>query len=415
MTMSTSSLLTDLRSLPRAFWVLVAGTFVNRFGSFVYPFLTIFLGRRGLSLWEIGAVLAGYGAGGLLASVAGGWFADRFGRRNTIVAGTWANAASVFALYYAPDTPTLVVLTVLAGISGGFYQPAASALVADLVPESCRLAAFAVLRQSANAGFAFGTAAAGFLISHSTFWLFAGDALTTAAFGVIALLMLPHGLRATSTQSRWGEALRHIRDDRRFWAVFAAQFLTSIVFSQFVSSYAREVTDHRHMHLGALLPEQIFGTLIGWNGMMVLLFELPITRITQRFNPRRVMCLGYALIGIGFASNILNFGFAGLFAGMTLFTLGEMLSMPMISTWVTHLAPESMRGRYIGALGTAWAGAGMFGPALGLQIHGYSPALLWLGCGALGCFSALILARWGDGSPQTAVAPRLPTVLDAAK
>ena len=159
MTMSTNSLTADLRALPRAFWVLVVGTFVNRFGSFVYPFLTIFLGRRGLSLWEIGAVLAGYGAGGLVASLCGGWFADRFGRRNTIVAGTWANAASVFALYFAPNTPSLVVLTVLAGISGGFYQPAASALVADIVPEQCRLAAFAVLRQSANAGFAFGTAA----------------------------------------------------------------------------------------------------------------------------------------------------------------------------------------------------------------------------------------------------------------
>lgn len=415
MTMSTNSLTADLRALPRAFWVLVAGTFVNRFGSFVYPFLTIFLGRRGLSLWEIGAVIAGYGAGGLVASLGGGWFADRFGRRNTIVAGTWANAASVFALYFAPNTPALVVLTVLAGISGGFYQPAAGALVADLVPEPCRLAAFAVMRQSANAGFAFGTAAAGFLVSHSTFWLFAGDALTTAAFGVIALLMLPHGLRATSTQARWAEALRHIRDDRRFWALFAAQFLTSIVFSQFVSSYAREVTVHRDMHLWSLHPEQIFGTLIGWNGMMVLLFELPITRITRHVDPRRAMCWGYALIGLGFASNILHLGFAGLFVGMTVFTIGEMLSMPMISTWVTHLAPESMRGRYIGALGTAWSGAGMFGPALGLQVHGYNPSLLWLGCGALGVCSAVILARWGDASSHSAVADRLPPVLDAAE
>lgn len=414
MTMSNTSLTADLRALPRAFWVLVAGTFVNRFGSFVYPFLTIFLGKRGLSLWEIGAVIAGYGAGGLIASLIGGWFADRFGRRNTIVGGTWANAVSVFALYYAPDTSTLVVLTVLAGLSGGFYGPASSALVADLVPERCRLAAFAVLRQSANAGFAFGTAAAGFLVTHSTFWLFAGDAITTATYGFIALFMLPHGLRATSTQARWSTAIAHIRHDRRFWALFAAQFLTALVFSQFVSSYAREVPG-RGMQLLSLQPEQIFGTLIGWNGMMVLLFELPVTRITQRFDPRRVMCLGYALIGLGFASNVLHLGFMGLFLGMTVFTIGEMLSMPMISTWVTHLAPKPMRGRYIGALGTAWSGAGLFGPALGLQIHGYNPTLLWLGCGALGVCSAFILARWGDRSPQTAVAPRVPAVLDAAE
>lgn len=415
MTMSTNSTLTaDLRALPRAFWVLVAGTFVNRFGSFVYPFLTIFLGNRGLSLWDIGEVIAGYGAGGLAASLCGGWFADRFGRRNTIVAGAWANAASVFALYFAPSTSALVVLTVLAGISGGFYQPAANALVADLIPEQRRLAAFAVLRQSSNAGFAFGTAAAGFLVTHSTFWLFAGDALTTAAYGFIALLMLPHGLRATSTQARWSAALAHIRGDGRFWALFAAQFLTALVFSQFVSSYAREVPA-REMTLWNLRPEQIFGTLIGWNGMMVLLFELPITRITQRIDPRRAMCCGYLLIGLGFASNVLHLGFIGLFIGMTIFTIGEMLAMPMVTTWVTHLAPESMRGRYLGALGTAWSGASMCGPALGLQLHGYSPALLWLSCGVLGLCAAGVLLRWGDRSSHSTVAPPLPTVLDAAE
>src|SRR5262245_21365828 len=105
---ASTSLYSALRSLPRAFWVLVVGTFINRFGSFVYPFLTIFLTRRGMSLSEIGAVIAGYGGGGLLASLIGGWFADRFGRRNTIVAGTLANAVCVFALYFAHALPELV-------------------------------------------------------------------------------------------------------------------------------------------------------------------------------------------------------------------------------------------------------------------------------------------------------------------
>ena len=415
MTMSTNnSLLTDLRALPRAFWVLVVGTFVNRFGSFVYPFLTLFLGERGLSLWAIGAVMAGYGAGGLLASMCGGWFADRFGRRNTIVAGTWANAASVFALYLAPNTPVLVLLTVLAGFFGGFYQPAAGALGSDVVPPPLRLAAFAVLRQAANAGFAFGTAAGGFLLSHSTFWLFAGDAITTAAYGFIALFMLPHGLRATSQQARWSEAIARLRHDGPFWALYAGQFLAGMIVAQLVSSYAREVTG-RGMHFGWLRPEQIFGTLIGWNGLLILLMELPLTRFTQRFAPRRVMCLGYGLMGAGFATNSLHLGFAGLFFGMTIFTIGEMISMPMISSYVAHLAPESMRGRYIGALGTAWYGAGLFGPALGLQVHGYHPTLLWMACGGMGLCAAVILSRWGTGQSHSAVAQPLPAVLEGTE
>jgi MFS family permease len=413
-TSNSPSLRRDLGRLPRAFWVLVAGTFVNRFGSFVYPFLTIFLGRRGLSLGDIGIVIAGYGGGGLIAALAGGWFADRFGRRNTIVAGTLANAACVMALYLANDTATLAWLTLLAGVSGGFYHPAANALVADLIPEERRLAAYAVLRQAANAGFAFGTAAGGFLVNHSTFWLFAGDAITTASYGIIALLLLPHGLRATSTQSRWSEALAHILPDRRFWALFAAQFLTALVFAQFVSSYALEVTG-RGLHVGSLKPEQIFGVLIGWNGLLIMLLELPLTRFTQRFHPRRAMCFGYILMGAGFAVNAFPGGFGWLFAGMTLFTLGEMFAMPLISTWVAHLAPEAMRGRYIGALATAWSGASMCGPSLGLYVFGFYPALLWLGCGALGLLAAAIMARWGEDGAHAKVANSAGSVLDTAE
>jgi MFS family permease len=407
----STSLYSDLRSLPRAFWVLVAGTFINRFGSFVYPFLTIFLTKRGLSLGEIGAVIAGYGGGGLVASLAGGWFADRFGRRNTIVAGTLSNAVCVFALYYAHTLPELVLLTLCAGISGGFYHPASNALVADLIPENLRLAAYAVLRQAANAGFAFGTAAGGFLVSHSTFWLFAGDAITTASFGLLALVLLPHGLRATSTQSRWSEAIARIRGDGRFWALYAAQFLCALVFAQFASSYALEVA-RRDLHIGSLLPEQIYGTLIGWNGFMVLLVELPLTRLTQRYNARRAMCLGYALIGVGFAVNALPSGLLGMFLGMTIFTLGETLALPMVSTWVAHLAPEPMRGRYIGALSTSWAGASMVGPWIGLQVYGYNPSVLWFGCAGLGAIAAFVMARWGDTSLQRKVVSSPKAVLE---
>ena len=39
----------DIRLLPRPFWVLVGATFVNRFGIFVWPFLTLYITRCGHS------------------------------------------------------------------------------------------------------------------------------------------------------------------------------------------------------------------------------------------------------------------------------------------------------------------------------------------------------------------------------
>src|SRR3990170_2622047 len=65
------------------------------------------------------------------------------------------------------------------------------ALLADLVPPQQRVTAFALYRLAINAGFAFGPAAAGFLADRSFFWLFLGDALTSAVFGVVALVALP--------------------------------------------------------------------------------------------------------------------------------------------------------------------------------------------------------------------------------
>ena len=401
----TQSLATELRALPRAFWVLFAGTFINRFGSFVYPFLTVLLHRRGFSYGEIGMAVGSFGLGGLLASLGGGWFADRFGRRNAIVLGTFANAIFVFSIYWAHALPAIVVLTTLAGFTGGFFHPASSALIADVVPAHLQLRAYAALRVAANAGFAFGTATGGFLVSHSTFWLFAGDALTTACYGVLALLMLPHGLRHTSEQARWGEAIARLRRDGRFWALGAAQFCAAMVFTQFASSYSLEVIG-RGLVVDVfgfrLAAEQIFGVLIGWNGLLIVLTELPLTRVTQRFQPRRMMCLGYVLLGGGFALNAAPGGFGTLFIAMTIFTLGEMVAIPLSATWIARIAPETMRGRYIGALGMTWSLANVLGPQIGLQLYGAHPSLLWLGCGALGFVAALTFWHFGDREPESA-------------
>src|SRR5260221_5932616 len=102
------SLLADLRALPRRFWVLFTGTFINRFGSFVWPFLTIYLTRQGYSLTAASLAVSAFGGGALLGGVVGGWFADHFGRRNTIVLGTLGAASCVMLLYTADSLPAIV-------------------------------------------------------------------------------------------------------------------------------------------------------------------------------------------------------------------------------------------------------------------------------------------------------------------
>src|SRR3954465_12183735 len=100
-----TSMLSDLRAMPRAFWVIFAGTFINRFGTFVWPFLTIYLTRQGHSLTAAAVAVSAFGIGSSLGSAFGGWLSDHLGRRNTIVIGSGAAAALNLLLYTASSLP----------------------------------------------------------------------------------------------------------------------------------------------------------------------------------------------------------------------------------------------------------------------------------------------------------------------
>ena len=390
----TETLLAELRSLPRAYWVLVGGWFVNRFGTFVHPFLTLVLSARGFGPGDVAWVLCANGVGQFASSVLGGYFSDRCGRRNVLVTGTLGNAAAIFALFYMHELWAIVAMMLCAGFASGFYMPASTALLADIVPPHLRLRAYAGQRLAINAGFACGASAAGFLLSVSTFALFAGDALTTALFGVIAFFLLPHGVRVAREELDWRKAWVYVRQDRAFWGLFVASVLSSFVFQQYNSTFSLEVKQ-RGLTLDLMgwhiTPEQVFGCVLAWNGIMVALFEMPMTRWTQRFDSRRVIKTGYVLQGGGFAMNALPGGAGMLFVAMTLYTIGEMLSQPMRSAYVAQLAPLHLRGRYMGVLAMGTTVSAIFGPHISLRVHAWSPAVLWVGCGVLGALSAFTL------------------------
>jgi MFS family permease len=399
------SLFAELRSLPRAYWALFIGIFINRFGSFVYPFLTIMLTRRHFADWEIGIALGGYGVGGLAATLGGGWFADRFGRKNTIILGTLANAICVTAMAHAHSLGWVLTLTSLTGFTVGFFGPAAGALVADIVPKSLQLRAYAGTRMAANAGFACGTAMGGLLVNKAPMWLFYGDAITTASYGLLAFWLLPHGVKTNSPQeASWSQAWKVLRADRRFLALFFSQIFASLIFAQFSTTYSKEI-NHREGLLSfggkPLAPEEVFGFLVGWNGLMIVFCELALTRWTQRFPDRYVLTLGHILLAIGIAGNAIATSFLDFFAFMTLFTIGEMMSLPLISAAVANLAPEQMRGRYMGGLSMAWATANLLGPQLGFSLYGWNSAALWGICGLFGLIAAAI--QWRSLGPRQQV------------
>jgi len=378
------SLLANLRALPRAAWVLFLGTFINRFGGFVVPFLTLYLTGQGYSVTAAGLAVSAYGAGNLLASLVGGHLADKLGRRETIVLSTFGAAVAMLLLSQAHALPLIVLLTFITGLVSEAYRPAASALLTDLVKPEQRLTAFAALRVTFNAGFAFGPATAGLLAGFGYIWLFLGDALTSALFGLVALLALPRVAKSHTNGANWSDVISVVRGDKRFQQLLLANFAVSLVFMQMASSFGLFVTQ-----LG--FSTVVYGVVISLNGALIVLCELPLTSFTRRFPARKIMALGYALIGAGFALNYFAHSVPALVGCMIIFTIGEMFALPMASAYVADLAPAHMRGRYMGVNGMTWALALILGPALGMKLLAYSAGALWLACGGLGLVAALVI------------------------
>jgi MFS family permease len=381
------TLLASLKALPRPAWILFAGVFLNKFGSFVVPFLTLILTRQGYSMGDAGLAIGAYGAGHFLASGLGGHLADTLGRRKTIVLSMVSAAITMMLLSQARSLSAIILLTALAGLAGELYRPASSALLTDLVPASQRVTAFSAYRMAFNAGWAFGPATAGFLAEGGYFWLFVGDAVTSVLFGLVAFFALPHGVRSQQADSKWADALQVLRRDRKFHQVLAASFAIALVFFQISSTYGLFVTQ-----LG--FSAATYGAIISLNGVLVVFCELPISTITRRFPARRVIGLGYALVGTGFALNAFAHTRPALILAMIVVTLGEMLTIPVSAAYVADLAPAPMRGRYLGAFGLTWALGLTVGPRLGMALFQCGAAVLWLACGALGLLaSAIILSE----------------------
>lgn len=393
-------MIATLRALPRPVWILFLGTFLNKFGTFVIPFLTLYMTGRGFTLKEAGATVGAYGAGHFFASLIGGQMADRFGRRPIIMLSMFSTAAIMLLMPRAMGFWPLMILAALAGLTGELYRPASAALLADIIPAGQRLRAYAAYRIAFNAGWAFGPAVGGLLARSSYEWLFIGDAITSALYGILAFVALPEGQKAEKKEAGWFEAIAVMKRDAQFVRLLIASTMIGLVFFQMCTSLGV------YMRRLGFSPET-YGWIISLNGVMVVCFELPIAMFSQRMNVIRSMAIGYCVVGLGFGLHAVAFTIPAFVICLIIWSVGEMLAFPQAVTYVADLAPANMRGRYMGMFGFTWAGAMTVGPWLGMTLLEASPALLWLLCFVWSVLAAAILI----GRKREAVPAQLATAI----
>jgi MFS family permease len=375
--------------MPRQAWILFVGAFVNRLGTFVLPFFTLYLTRQGYSAPQAGVAIACYGAGGLAAQALGGVLADRVGRRNAIAIAMLSSAALTLGLWQANSLAQIYPM--MFGVAGTaeMHRPAAGALIADLVPSEQRVTAFTLWRWFVNMGWATGLALGGFLAERSFDLLFIGDAATSAGFGVISLVALPHGTRTARHDERHLQSARQaILADHGYLLFLGAVFVTAMVYSQNVSTMPLHVRD-------AGYGPSTYGVVQSLNGLIIVFLELPVIAWTQRHARAAMVALGDVLIGLAFMSLLVARSIPALVAMVIVWTTGEMIESPMTSAISADRAPAHARGRYQSALGAMYGLAWMVGPIVGTAIYARSEAALWVGCGAAGVLAATLALAAG--------------------
>lgn len=378
------TLANQLRALPRSFWILAGAMFINRFGLFVWPFLTIYITRNGNTAAQAGLAVSAYSLGSLGAAGLGGWLADRLGRNLTMAISAFGSAIGMLALSQFTDWHWLCVVAFAVGLATEAGNPAISALVQDILPAEQRVLGYAVNRFAGNLGWSTGPTIAGWLAESSFFGLFLADAACSIVFGLVAWQFLPRGERTHAHLAGWKPAWLSIRANRPFLALAGSCLFGAWVFRQLVTTFPL------HFERSGISMHW-FGTVMAFGSLMICAFEIPLANSTRHWPVRIPLAGGYLLMGFSF---LLLQGAASLgwmFVTMMVFTCGEMLAFSRQQAYSASLAPEAMRGRYSGFISLMWAVGGIAGSTGSLRLYELHPTAAWAASALAGTIACMLI------------------------
>ena len=389
-------------ALPRAIFVLCLGTFINRAGTFLVPFLTLYLtSSLGLGSAFSTQAMGLYGLGGIVAALIGGQLADRIGRR-TVMLVSLLGAAGILLFFGRLTSPAAILAAVLAfSFLGEMYRPAAMAMLADLPTPAQRPTAFSLMYLTINLGMTVSPIVGGFLAQRSYLWLFWGDALTSATYALILFLAvretLPARVAAAAAVAAGGTAAPHAHPPfgavaRRILAHGA--FLLFCLATHLVSiSYMQSHTTLPLYMQGLGLTPQHYGFVVSVNAFLVVCLQLPFTTLTGRLPREAMLVVSSLFMAVGFGLTGFASTPAWLAGTVVVWTIGELLQAPYLSSVVADLAPTDLRGTYMGMLTLSFASALMVGAPLGgWVLERFGSGALWAGSFGVALAGAAIYA-----------------------
>lgn len=392
------------RGLPRGIWVLAGVGLVNRAGTMVVPFLSLYLQESlGLSAEALASLLFLFGVGALAGAGLGGFLVHRLGVVATMHTSLVGVSVAFVGFSYARDELWLGVGIFAIGCIGDAFRPAMMAAVGQYAPPGGSARAMALGRSAVNAGMVMGPAAGGFLAVHDYDWLFWVDAATSIGAAAALAAWLPRRSRPLPSaappivdrprhgHSFTGEPARPWYGDLPFLAFLALSLVVALCFFQAIFTlplFLHEAYDY---------PEDAIGSLLAIQAATIVCFEM---LIVHRLADRSAVLLfgaGGLLTGVGLGMVGLSGSMGLIAAAMIVWSFGEMLSMPFGAALVAERAGPSRMGAYMSLYNAVFAVAQIAAPVVGLGIRElWGWWTLWIAvaaCGGVVCIGSMALAK----------------------
>lgn len=385
--------------LPPAYWLLWVGTLINRLGTFVIPFLTLYLtSQRAIPVSQAALLVSLLGAGSFLSQLVGGELTDRLGRRPVMLISFLVTPVMMVILGYAKSIPVIAFTTFLLGFFLDLYRPAVSASVADLVAPAARTRAYGYLYWAINLGAALAPLIAGFMADRSYLILFLADAVTTLAFGLIVLF----GFRETrpaeaAAHAAYSGLMERASQVRRvpilLWFSLLSLFI-GIIYAQSNVTLPLDMAAHS-------LGPSAYGIAIAVNGFLIILITIPLSNLAVKWARFPTMAAAALFLGAGFGLTALASGLPFFCFSVAIWTVGEILGSAIAPTIIADLSPVEQRGLFQGLQGSAWGLAFFLGPLMGGWVYErFGAFTLWTGALVLGLaltLGFLVMARVSTG------------------
>lgn len=391
--------------LSKETWWLSVVMLINRSGTMVIPFLTIYLTSpsMGYSISQAGLVMGLFGLGAVAGAHVSGKLTDKYGFYPIQIFTLLGGGVLFIVLGQLKSYPLICLFTFLLSFVNEAFRPANSTAIAFYSKEGNRTRSYALNRLAVNLGWAVGNAVGGFIASINYEWLFWFDGITNilAAIGMWLLLSPRNNGKTEHKPELVDNSHSAYRDKTYIWFVILVTLFATCFFQLFTNlpAYYRNELHFSERFIG--LIGAINGLMIAFVEM-VLIFKLEGKRANTYFITRGVLlcALAYFIPAWTGGSHLLAI------AMVVLVTLGEILSMPfMNSFWISRSSAHN-RGQYAGLYTMAWATAQTIGPVFGaLLADAFGFKILWWVVGLLLLVAAagfLRLHRMVSGDrPQT--------------